>query len=110
VLLELPNLFPQPPLTGVSLMIAPSHYAAGHESVAGLKSAQGVMPVTVITPGVDETRFYPRGTTRPQACIEGAQAGEDQDLPCHPMCRQQKADRWVDDLDTLHPSSHTLPL
>lgn len=61
VVLELPNLFPEAGLA-VDAMVAPSHYAALHPSVQALaRSRSPPIPSHVITPGVDEARFVPRG-------------------------------------------------
>lgn len=85
VVLELPNLFPRVPMPGLDLIIAPSHYAAQHESVQSLvrdpastarPAHQALLPTAVITPGVDEARFFPLG--RYPALDDGP--------PCHSMC------------------------
>lgn len=69
LVMDLPNLFPLPGID-VDAFVAPSHFAATHESVVAAAAATGT-PVHVISPGVNVSDFSP----------------EAQDtISCHPGC------------------------
>jgi len=78
IVMELPNLFPHPhALDAVDVLVAPSHYAATHESII-FAIGNREIPVIVVNPGVDVKVFNSSATA-------SASGG------CHPHCQFRQA-------------------